>query len=403
MPEKQEMSEEHKTPEEQNNPDINRENAPFLVNNAEEPREKSTRSWWIKTILLLLLVALSIAMLFTLGNELDKDAPQLSLSELLQVVNYPRLALLLAIVLLYIVVESGKYSYMLKLNTGKFRFLTSVKTMFLGKYYDGVTPFSTGGQPFQIYYLHKKKDIPGGAATAIPVMRYAVSILILSVVSVILLALSPKFLEATTITVTVLILSWISLAINIVFPIMVVLFSVFPNTSKRIVVRFVNLLAKMHVVKQKYKTTEKFVRGLTEYSSALKRIGREFYKYIPLLFLCMIEVSLFLTIPFFAVIAIGNVEPTFELAMQIACLVVITRYTALLIPTPGNTGGTEAASSLVFSTVAGIASVVGWVILTWRFLTYYVYILTGIGINIFEIIRSAVRSKRRKNRQNNGL
>ena len=64
------------------------------------------------------------------------------------------------------------------------------------------------------------------------------------------------------------------------------------------------------------------------------------------------------------------------------------------MPTPGNTGAMEAASTLVFSLVTGIETVVGWVILVWRFLTYYVYILSGIGINIFEIIRGAVRNRR---------
>ena len=385
-------------PEEKEIPEEKREEKAFLnTNRIKAPPKKSTKSWWIKTTLLLILVGVSIAMLFTLGNELNQGgASQLSFAQLVKTINYPRLILLLGVVILYIVVESSKYSYMLKINTGKFRFLTSVKTMFLGKYYDGVTPFNTGGQPFQIYYLHKKKDIPSGAATAIPIMRYAVSILFLSVVSIVFLVLTPHFFESSTITTTVLIISWISLVINVAFPIMVVLFSIFPKPCKKVIVVFVKLLSKLRLVKQRYKTTEKYLRGLTEYSSSLRQFGRQFYKYIPVILLCVVEVSLLLSIPFFVVIAIGNVEPTLELLMQIACLVIITRYTALLIPTPGNTGGTEAAGTLVFTTItaASIGSVIGWSLLTWRFLTYYVYILAGIGINIFEIIRSAVRNKR---------
>ena len=115
--------------------------------------------------------------------------------------------------------------------------------------------------------------------------------------------------------------------------------------------------------------------------------------------LCILESLLFVTLPFFVVIAIANIPLTAEtgmrLVMQIACLVVISRYTALLVPTPGNTGALEAASSLVFVTVAGIEPVVGWVVLVWRFCTYYVYILSGIGINIFEIIRGAVRARKK--------
>ena len=95
------------------------------------------------------------------------------------------------------------------------------------------------------------------------------------------------------------------------------------------------------------------------------------------------------------VLAVGqDVEPTFELLMQILCLSTLTRYTALLIPTPGNTGAMEATGSLIFATVKSIQPMLGWVVLVWRFLTYYIYILSGIGISIFEVIRDAVRQKR---------
>ena len=42
----------------------------------------------------------------------------------------------------------------------------------------------------------------------------------------------------------------------------------------------------------------------------------------------------------------------------------------------------------------------GWVVLVWRFFTYYLYILSGIGISIFEVIRDAVRQKRRVREEN---
>lgn len=357
------------------------------------------RTWWLKTACLLALVVLSIVMLFTLGNYItDEETTQLTFAALLKSINYPLFALLLGILLLYVLVESGKYAYMLKVYTGKFHFQTALKTMFVGKYYDGITPLSTGGQPFQIYYLHKK-DIPRGAATAIPVIRYIVSIIILTAISIALLILTPHFVPGKTVTKVILIIAWVSIAINILFPAAIIFFSVFPNLSKRIIAGIVNLLAKLHIVKRKYEVTKKFVRELSEYSKTIKTFIRNFWKYIPLVVLSLMESLLFVTIPFFIVIAIADVTPTYELLMQIACLVIISRYTALLIPTPGNTGAMEAASSIVFSTIPNIGSVIGWIVLVWRFVTYYVYILSGIGINIFEIARSAVRNKRMKNQK----
>lgn len=359
----------------------------------EQEPQKRTRGWWIKTALLLLLVAVSIVMLFTLGDYLAGEET-LTFSQLLHSMNYPLLGVLLGVVLLYLFVESAKYSYMLKVYTGKFHYPTSVKTMFIGKYYDGITPFNTGGQPFQIYYLHKKKDIPHGAATAIPILRYIMNVFVLSAISAVMLSLAPRYLDSSTLSLTVLIISWISFVVNLAMPIMVILFSIFPKVCKKIIAGLVRLLAKFHLVKDCAKTTEKYMRELTEYSQTLQQVGRQIYKFIPLILLSAMETVLYMTIPFFVVTAIANVTPSFALAMQIACLVIITRYTALLVPTPGNTGAAEAASSLVFVTVAGIGSVIGWVILTWRFITYYAYLLVGIGINIFEVIRSSVRSKR---------
>ncbi len=363
---------------------------------AEKQQATSTRGWWIKTALMLALVVLSVVMLFTLGDYLTgEDTPQLSVGELLATIDYPLFALLLGVVAFYILVESSKYAYMLKVYTGKFRFRVAVKTMFLGKYYDGITPLSTGGQPFQIVYLHKKQ-IPGGAADVIPVARYVVSIFFLTALSVVLLSLTPRYVPQDNVNSAMLILSWVSLGINILFPLALILFSLFPGPSKRFILWVVYWLHKLHLVKRRYHNSVKFVREMREYSDCLKQFWKQLYKFIPLMLLCITESLLFVSLPFFVVIAIANVQPSVELLMQIACLVIISRYTSLLVPTPGNTGAMELAGSLVFVTVAGIGPVLGWTVLVWRFFTYYVYILSGIGINIFEIIRSAVRTRRAK-------
>ncbi len=72
----------------------------------------------------------------------------------------------------------------------------------------------------------------------------------------------------------------------------------------------------------------------------------------------------------------------------------VTFYSVSWIPTPGNSGANEMSAALVFTTLSNVDSITGWMVLLWRFAIYYVFILSGIGISIFEIIRSAVRNKR---------
>ena len=369
---------------------------PPLPPEGMRPKSRSQlRSWLIKTVLMLALIAVSIVLMFSIGNYVTGgEHERVNFIQFLKLLDYRRFALLLAVLLLYLAVESAKYAYLLKVSTGKFRWRVSIKTMFLGKYYDGITPLSMGGQAFQIVYLHKK-DVPGGVASAIPLIRYIVTSLVITVLSIVFLILTPQHVPGSIASKTMLVLAAVSLALNGSIPLIILLFTIFPKKMMRLVVGAVGLLSRMHIVKHKYAATKKCVNGLLEYSGAMKLFAKKFLQCLPLVLLCVIETLLNYAIPFFVVLAVGqDVEPTFELLMQILCLSTLTRYTALLIPTPGNTGAMEATGSLIFSTVTSIQPMLGWVVLVWRFFTYYLYILSGIGISIFEVIRDAVRQKR---------
>lgn len=69
-----------------------------------------------------------------------------------------------------------------------------------------------------------------------------------------------------------------------------------------------------------------------------------------------------------------------------------------LIPTPGNTGAMEGVGALAFSAFV-TGSVQFWSMFTWRFAVYYIYIIIGLGITVFEFIRKIVRSRRQKKKE----
>ena len=375
--------------------------------------KKSLRNFWIKTILLLALIAASIAIMFTLGEYVvNSEQKQVRFTEMIRGINVPLFFAFLGFILLYILVESIKFSYMLKCYTGKFRIRTAVKVMFLGKYYDGMTPFASGGQPFQIYYLYKKKDIPRGAASAIPLARLMVGLVVWCLFALVLMSVAPDYLkniaaDQMKIDVSVFrIVAWFSIALNLSFPFLFGVLSFFPKFTMKVTAILIFLLKKMHIVKKKYAVTKKYVYGVREYCTTMREIILKWYILLPLLGLSIVESCINLCIPFFAVCAIANVPPAADLLLEIACLNIISQFTAYLFPTPGNTIAAEGAAFLVYATLMarpGIGSVIGWVVLIWRFFTFYMFILSGIGINTFEIIRGAVRNRRARKMQQQSL
>ncbi|MBR7186717.1 MAG: flippase-like domain-containing protein [Clostridia bacterium] len=359
-------------------------------------KQAKNRKFWIKTALLLILIGASIALLFGVTDYFTEESTK-HIGAMIWETNFGYFILLLCVVLLYMLFESAKYSYLLKISTGKWLFKNSMKTMFLGKYYDGITPLATGGQAFQIYYLHKK-DIPAGVATAVPLVKFIVNTFAFGVLAVIFLSLAATYLPGNIADRVLLVWAWISMGLNMLIPVAIVLVSLFPRFGKKGAVWIVGTLAKLKIVKHKYRLMHKYVHEIDEYRLSLKAIIKRWWLILPHFVLCIVGAAIGFSVPFFVVVALADVTPTFELLVQILSLSIISYYSSSLIPTPGSSGAQEFTSSFVFSTVfvgaSQIDPVVGWVILVWRFLTYYIYILSGIGINVFEIIRDAVRNRR---------
>ncbi len=363
---------------------------------SREGKKKKNLKWWIQTILLFLLIVGSIVLLFGVTS-LIEGAGMRTFRSVLKGVNWYAFALLIGVVLLYMFFESSKYAYLLKISTGKFYPLVAIKVMFLGKYYDGITPLGTGGQPFQIYYLHKKNKIPAGVATAIPLVKYSVTTIVVCLMASVLFSIAPRYLPGGWGDKTIFIVAWVSMFFNLLIPVLMTTFSLFPNFGKKSIAWLVHFLWKIKLVRHKYKVMHKYVYEMEEYRRALKELLKKWWHFIPLALIALITSLLGNSIPFLVILTIADVEPSLYLYTQILCLSIISFYASSFVPTPGNTGAFEGTGAVIFTTVLSgdaFKGLIGWAILIWRILTYYIYIFSGVGINIFEIIRSAVRKSR---------
>ena len=359
--------------------------------------KKAARKFWIKMAFLFLLIGISIVLLFTITDSLTEDSIT-SLPALIAGINLEWLFILIGVVILCIVFDSARYAYILKISTGKFHFRASMKVMFLGKYYDGITPLGTGGQPFQIHYLHKKNSIPAGVATAVPLVLFTVHTVVFCTLAAVLFCLAPGYTADgnQTITTTFTAIAWVSMICNLLVPVVIITVSLFPRFGKRGVMWVVKVLSKLRLVKHPLPVGKKYVREATAYRASLTNILKRWWHFIPLAILSFGSAVLSMGVPFFVMMALADFTPSFEIFVQILCMSMLTSYSASLVPTPGNSGALVTAASLIFATVLGASAggTIGWSILLWRLLTYYLYIVIGVGITIFEMIRATVRRKR---------
>ena len=236
--------------------------------------------------------------------------------------NWIYLLALLGIIVVNITALGLRYSTLIYSMTGKRRLKLSFSTAVLGKYYDNVTPFGTGGQPFQIYYLYKKRDIPRGAASAVPLARLMVSLFVWCLFALVLMSVAPDYLESSAhiaVSETVRIVSWFSIVLNLSFPLLFGVLSFFPKFTMKVMAFIIFLLKKLHIVKRKYAVTKKYVHGVREYCKSMRELICKWYFLLPLIVLALMETCINVCIPFFAVVAVAQrrwCESTPQYAMQ---------------------------------------------------------------------------------------
>lgn len=357
----------------------------------EQPQNKKSKIIW--NIILVILIGLGIWSMFGIVGEVADGGA--SFAQAFGNVNVWFALLLVAVVLGVMVLDCSKFGIINKTVTGKVKLSTSVKVSFLGKYYDGITPFSTGGQPMQIYYLNTKK-ISGGNSTAIVFIRYFSSVFTWTILGAALMIVGTvnDVLVATTGKTLLLVAGWVGIAINLAIPVFITLFLLFPKFMYKLTWGIVRLGKKMKIVKDEEATIKKATKVVDDFRHCFKVMVTTPLNLILLILVSFAEAFLTFSVPYFVMKAFScDVSGQF---IKIMTLNVFATFGVSFIPTPGNSGVMEGMAALAFSAAAG--ATLSWAVLVWRFAVYYIYILVGLIISVRDIIKKNI-VKRRKGKK----
>ena len=241
------------------------------------------------------------------------------------------------------------------------------RTVLLGKYYDSVTPAAIGGQPFQIWYMHKNAGIGKGMATTIPIIG-----MISNQIGFIIVASVAFLFGSLSINNAVLMATaCFGLLFYAFWPIAILIATFLPNTTAELINLIVRFLAKIHIVKDKEKAIKKVSDGVNEYAKCVKQILKTRGLFLREVLLSVCFHLLISMIPFFVLTAFGGAVDF------LPCLVTTIAVTSAVyfVPTPGNAGAAEGTFFVVFSALS--SGYIFWAMLTWRFFSYYIYIIIG--------------------------
>ncbi len=361
------------------------------ISEGEALKTKSASKKWLLAFLFIAINVLAI--LLTAVMEFIGDEHPINVFKVLGTFaqNWVWGAGALILVALSLLFEAGKRFVFLQSTIKKNKPITSMNAAIIVKYYDSITPLGGGGQPFEIYYL-RKKGLPIGIASGVPLVSYALNKIAYVFVSLIAL-LIYGFGEVDGF---IKILCLVGLAFNLIIPTAIVMFALMPRFSSGVARLISKVGKKLRLVKNQQEFYERMTGSFTEYAECIKYFLHKSKISIIVGFICSIGyfVALY-SLPYFT-IRMSGVHDVNWGRMFTYCVICYASIT--LLPTPGGSGGAELSFRSIFESYLS-GGILFWSMLSWRIFSYYIYIFLGLGLIIYQQVIKLAKHKGKKKKK----
>ena len=287
-------------------------------------------------------------------------------------------------------------SYLVKILINKIDKKYSMKKatilMVMTRFFNGITPFSVGGEPLQVYELSKENIKVSDSILVITeafiIHEIAVCLLaLISIIGKILLHINPSDFVWT--------ITLIGFFINFIIIFVVSFISIKINVATKIGDFFIKIFNKLKIIKDKEKATNEWHDKCIEYSMGYKELLNNKRFLIKGVLIIAVSMILYFLIAYFSILAIdATVDINVIYSVLLSSLIYIS---ATFIPIPGGSVGIEYCYlnyyALLIPENIVIASLV-----VWRFISFYLPMIIG-GI-LFNIIDNKRALKCKENDKN---
>lgn len=246
------------------------------------------------------------------------------------------------------------------------------KIVFITQFFDGITPSSSGGQPYQIYAF-KKEDIKLVDATNIAIQNfivYQIALVLLGLIAVI----SNKYLKLFDQLGIIKNLILLGFIINVIVIIGLFSLAFMKKLNKFIVKIVVKILSKLKIIKNKDEIIENLNTTVETFHDGALILLKNKKDFVKTIFFNFMALLLLYSIP--AIIIFGQGD---YISINVLESIIASAHVMLIgsfIPIPGASGGLEYAFTQFYGVFIKNASLT-LVMLLWRTLTYYFGVIVG--------------------------
>ena len=318
-----------------------------------------------KVNIIILFIALFLVLYFTLKDNFYGVIHELSK------VNILIFLLALLLMMISLLVKSVSLKIFISEHKKEFNLKNAFSLTLIGQFLNGITPFSSGGQPFQIYLL-KKDGVRISDSTSSMLkdfIVYQIALISVGVFAFIYNVLSNSFSKNTYLNTLIL----LGFLINIIVLVILLLISSAKKTGLKISKKIVHFVCNLKFLKSLKEKEEEIVKSLERFYKTGSELRKNKKKIIIGVFYNIIYLILMHIVPFVIFLSLGVKTSLIE----VICLSTFVMLIGNFIPVPGATGGLEYGFMQFFGIIVKDIPVLSGAMLLWRFVTYFLGMIVG--------------------------
>lgn len=257
--------------------------------------------------------------------------------------------------------------YLKQIKPG-YKFKDSFILMSSAMFFNAITPFSSGGQPFQMYLLKNQgiRISESGSALLQNFISYQIGLIFMGTIAIILNGIFD-IIPSTSMLRRIVMIGFL---VNALILILLLFFA----TARKANIKILNFIFGLKFMRKKETLRDKIESKIDEfYDSMLYFKKNKFILLKSILYNTLSLICLYI-VPFFIFLSIGKYN-----ILSVLDSMVCSSYTYFIgsfVPIPGGTGGLEYGFLEFFK--GFLPSVLLSVcMLLWRFITYYLMMIFG--------------------------
>lgn len=305
-----------------------------------------------------------------------KDQSITQIVDIIKEVKFQYILIAILCMMLYMVLEAVNIGRTLKALGEKSKFIKNVKYALIGFFFSSITPAASGGQPMQVYYMHKEKISVANSTLALLINLTSMQIITIGF-ALISLCFNYQYLNTALIIFFI-----IGISLNIM-ALALLIIGVFSKRLSKWLIKVAIKILKLFRVKNIEKKQERFEEELAKYQYSAKYIKENKILILKTILTTAVQFFMFYSITYWTYRSFGFNERNI---LEIVAMQSVLYATVSGIPSPGAVGVSEGAFIEIFKNVYPEGMIKSATLLN-RGINFYLFVIISAFIVIINDLK----------------